>query len=137
MESKKIKNCMLFISILSGVIGGFLIGFYNNRCIKVVVTDKGDNKIAFKKLDAKKDTAIRIIQFEDIANGMDYYKFIKVNDTLKVSKINEDLVYGNSYGMLNASRIKTVNGKTLEEIKEIAKRDTLLKQINMSNKKVR
>ncbi len=131
MESKKVKDSMPFVLILSGVILFVSVFAYSNRGIKVVVTNKGDNKIAFKKLNAKKDTAIRIIQFEDVANGMDYYKAIKVNDTLTVSKIDEDLVYKNYLDLYydKESRIKKVNGKTLSEIKEIAKRDSLLKQM--------
>lgn len=131
MESKKVKDSMPFVLILSGVILFVSMFAYSNRGIKVVVTNKGDNKIAFKKLNAKKDTAIRIIQFEDVANGMDYYKAIKVNDTLTVLKIDEDLVYKNYLDLYydKESRIKKVNGKTLSEIKEIAKRDSLLKQM--------
>ena len=131
MESKKVKDSMPFVLILSGVILFVSMFAYSNRGIKVVVTNKGDNKIAFKKLNAKKDTAIRIIQFEDVANGMDYYKAIKVNDTLTVSKIDEDLVYKNYLDLYydKESRIKKVNGKTLSKIKEIAKRDSLLKQM--------
>lgn len=131
MESKKVKDSMPFVLILSGVILVVSVFAYSNRGIKVVVTNKGDNKIAFKKLNAKKDTAIRIIQFEDVANGMDYYNAIKVNDTLTVSKIDEDLVYKNYLDLYfdKESRIKKVNGKTLSEIKEIAKRDSLLKQM--------
>ena len=131
MESKKVKDSMPFVLILSGVILFVSMFAYSNRGIKVVVTNKGDNKIAFKKLNAKKDTAIRIIQFEDVANGMDYYNAIKVNDTLTVSKIDEDLVYKNYLDLYydKESRIKKVNGKTLSEIKEIARRDSLLKQM--------
>lgn len=130
MESKKIKDAMPFVLFLSGVILLVSMFAYGNRGIKVVVTNKGDNKIAFKKLKAEKDTAIRIIQFEDVANGRDYYNTINVNDTLIVSKIYEDLVYKNYVGFyFPESRIKTVNGKTLKEIKEIAKRDSLLKQM--------
>lgn len=131
MESKKVKDSMPFVLILSGVILVVSVFAYSNRGIKVVVTNKGDNKIAFKKLNAKKDTAIRIIQFEDVANGMDYYNAIKVNDTLTVSKIDEDLVYKNYLDLYfdKESRIKKVNGKTLSEIKEIARRDSLLKQM--------
>ena len=131
MESKKIKDSMPFVLILSGVILFVSMFAYSNRGIKVVVTNKGDNKIAFKKLNAKKDTAIRIIQFEDVANGMDYYNAIKVHDTLTVSKIDEDLVYKNYLDLYfdKESRIKKVNGKTLSEIKEIARRDSLLKQM--------
>lgn len=131
MESKKVKDSMPFVLILSGVILFVSMFAYSNRGIKVVVTNKGDNKIAFKKLNAKKDTAIRIIQFEDVANGMDYYNAIKVHDTLTVSKIDEDLVYKNYLDLYfdKESRIKKVNGKTLSEIKEIAKRDSLLKQM--------
>lgn len=131
MESKKVKDSMPFVLILSGVILFVSMFAYSNRGIKVVVTNKGDNKIAFKKLNAKKDTAIRIIQFEDVTNGMDYYKAIKANDTLTVSKIDEDLVYKNYLDLYfdKESRIKKVNGKTLSEIKEIARRDSLLKQM--------
>lgn len=131
MESKKVKDSMPFVLILSGVILFVSMFAYSNRGIKVVVTNKGDNKIAFKKLNAKKDTAIRIIQFEDVANGMDYYNAIKVHDTLTVSKIDEDLVYKNYLDLYfdKESRIKKVNGKTLSEIKEIARRDSLLKQM--------
>lgn len=131
MESKKVKDSMPFVLILSGVILFVSMFAYSNRGIKVVVTNKGDNKIAFKKFNAKKDTAIRIIQFEDVANGMDYYNAIKVNDTLTVSKIDEDLVYKNYLDLYfdKESRIKKVNGKTLSEIKEIARRDSLLKQM--------
>lgn len=131
MESKKVKDSMPFVLILSGVILFVSMFAYSNRGIKVVVTNKGDNKIAFKKLNAKKDTAIRIIQFEDVANGRDYYNAIKVHDTLTVSKIDEDLVYKNYLDLYfdKESRIKKVNGKTLSEIKEIAKRDSLLKQM--------
>ena len=131
MESKKVKDSMPFVLILSGVILFVSMFAYSNRGIKVVVTNKGDNKIAFKKFNAKKDTAIRIIQFEDVANGMDYYNAIKVHDTLTVSKIDEDLVYKNYLDLYfdKESRIKKVNGKTLSEIKEIARRDSLLKQM--------
>ena len=131
MESKKVKDSMPFVLILSGVILFVSMFAYSNRGIKVVVTNKGDNKIAFKKLNAKKDTAIRIIQFEDVANGRDYYNAIKVNDTLTVSEIDEDLVYKNYLDLYfdKESRIKKVNGKTLSEIKEIARRDSLLKQM--------
>lgn len=113
MESKKVKDSMPFVLILSGVILFVSMFAYSNRGIKVVVTNKGDNKIAFKKLNAKKDTAIRIIQFEDVTNGMDYYKAIKANDTLTVSKIDEDLVYKNYLDLYfdKESRIKKLMGK--------------------------
>lgn len=131
MESKKIKDLLAIIFFAFGFTLVFSYFACLNRGIKVVVTNKGYNKIAFKKLDAKKDTAIRIIQFEDVANGMDYYNAINVNDTLTVSKIYEDLVYKNYVDLYydKESRIKKVNGKKLKEIKEIARRDSLLKQM--------
>lgn len=131
MEREKIKDLLGIVLFAFGLTLVFFYFAYPNRGIKVVVTNKGDNKIAFKKLDAKKDTAIRIIQFEDVANGMDYYNAINVNDTLTVSKIYEDLVYKNYVDLYydKESRIKKVNGKNLKEIKEIARRDSLLKQM--------
>ncbi len=136
MSRKENQRVGMVVASFLGAFFVCLVMAINDDTYGVVVS-KGQNKVAFKRIN-KHDNKVRVIQFEDVANGMEYYNNVKVGDTLRMVGINEkDLVYGNSYGMLNASRIKTVNGKTLEEIKEIAKRDILLKQINMSNKKVR
>lgn len=111
---------------------------------KYVVTDKGAEKIVVKRLDGT-DTTSRVIQFEDAAKGMEYYKYIKPGDTVDLRGVEDFVIKNHKLNMF--SNITAINGKKLKKIKyqernkslqeKIAERDSLIRQIRQANQKVR
>ncbi len=88
-----------------------------------IVVSKSGNQIAFKNINSQ-DSALKVIKFEDVANGMDYYDNIKTGDTLKIFGIKESGTYKNYYGsevLGFNSRIININGVSLSAIKKSQK----------------
>lgn len=104
-----------------------------NNC---VVEKKSGNKIIVKSLD-KKDNAKTVIEFEKFAKGMEYYNNIKVNDTLALNISGNDAVYKNHHFFGKISRIRGINGKTLDEIANDFARGTKSGAINALRQKTR
>ena len=79
------------------------------------------------------------MQFKDVDYGMEYYKYINVGDTLKLAFVNKGLVYKNYFSCIgiNCPRIKKINGKSLGEMRNLAKRDSLVHKIRQSNQRVK
>ncbi len=128
MEKYAIKGITFIICLTAGLWG--IAKISEQKCTYNIVVRKGQNNIVFKGINTQ-DTALRIIKFEDVAKGMEYYKAINIGDTLKLSRIKtKNFIYKNYYGFkFQQTRVREINDKTLKEIKEIAKRDSLLKQM--------
>ena len=65
------------------------------------------------------------MQFEEIADGMDYYNHINIGDTLDLrTSVSLNLVNKNYNNISNTyySNIMRINGKTLEEIMAIERK---------------
>jgi len=113
---------------LIGCVIGANIGVHLSSGKDYVVTDKAENSIVFSGVN--KDTLTRVMQFKDVDYGMEYYKYINVGDTLKLAFANK------GFG-INCSRIKKINGKSLGEMRKLAKRDSLVHKIRQSNQRVK
>lgn len=132
---------VLALGLMSAGIYG-LNQAYGNYNIDAVVEDRGNKEITFRRLYSERDTALRVIQFEDAAKSMEYYNMINVGDTLKVARVTKkQLVYKDTYNRFDAPRIRKINGQCpyerSEKLKEFAHRDSLVRQIYASNQKVR
>lgn len=104
------------------LIGGILV----TRTSKHIVEGKSANALVFKSMD---DGLLRTMQFKDVDYGMEYYKYINLRDTLDIVGIH--------YKNLNCIRIKKINGKSLSDIKKLAKRDSLVHKIYQVNQRVK
>lgn len=120
-----------------GCVIGANIGVHLSSGKDYVVTDKAENSIIFSGVN--KDTLTRVMQFKDVDYGMEYYKYINVGDTLKLAFVNKGLVYKNYFSCIgiNCPRIKKINGKSLGEMRKLAKRDSLVHKIRQSNQRVK
>lgn len=105
-----------------------------------VVKYKGNKSVAFKSIEPN-DASLRVMRFKDVANGMEYYKHIEVGDTLDIKYDFNKLLTCDNYRispfLYKVSNIRRINGKKLKEIKELAKRDSLLGRVRQSNQRVR
>ncbi len=113
----------------------FVTGCYN----KYIVEDKVDNMVVFKGLNDK-DTVLRIMKFEDVADGMEYYKRIEIGDTLLMHKSVSNSVLSKNYTDAHTNIIK-INGKRLYDLQaeektniDIMKRDSILNKIAIDRK---
>lgn len=108
-------------AVLGAVI---ILPFFMSCSDKYVVTDKGDKTIGVKGL-SKDNSELRVMQFEEIADGMDYYNHINIGDTLDLrTSVSLNLVNKNYNNISNTyySNIMRINGKTLEEIMAIERK---------------
>lgn len=145
--AKEIGSAIVFFGVMFGVCSLLPLYIYTASREKYVVTDKGADKIVVKRLDGT-DTISRVMQFEDAAKGMEYYKYIKPGDTVDLRGVGYDEYFVFKNHKLNMfSNITAINGKKLKSIKyqerhkslqeKIAERDSLIRQIRQANQKVR
>lgn len=112
----------------------------NRTSSKYVVKYKGNKSLAIKGIETN-NTSLRVMHFTDAANGMEYYNYINVGDTLDIKYNFNNLLTCDNYSispfLRKVSNIKRINGKKLKEVKEIAKRDSMLIGVRQSNQKVK
>lgn len=145
---KEIKGYVPFVVVGTLVLTPTLLFCsYDGLSAEHVVVDKGNNSIVVKRINSLDNTS-RVIEFENAANGMEYYKRIRTGDTvnLRIPCDGINFVF-NNHKFKIFSNIKTINGKNLKMLKEqeankilqekIAERDSLIRQIRQSNQKVR
>ncbi len=128
------------LGVLFSVVMILLIAGQKQDLSKHVVKYKGNKSVVFKSIELN-DTSLRVMHFEDVAEGMEYYKYINVGDTLDIKYDFKNFLTCDNYRispfLSKVSNIRRINGKKLKEIREIAKRDSLLGHISQSNQKVR
>ena len=136
------KNKMMVSAVV-------IVPFFVGCSDKYVVTDKGDGVIGFIGINSN-NSELRVMKFEEIASGMDYYNHINVGDTLVMqSSVALNLVNKNYNNIANTyySNIEKINGKRIEEILAIERqkyeehcRDSIinkLRQVSQGKKKSR
>lgn len=142
-ESKQARINIPRVVVLGGlfsVVMILLVVGSKQETSKHVVKYKGNKSVVFKSIELN-DTSLRVMHFEDVAEGMEYYKYINVGDTLDIKYDFKNFLTCDNYRispfLSKVSNIRRINGKKLKEIKEIAKRDSLLGHISQSNQKVK
>lgn len=142
-ESKQARINIPRVVVLGGlfsVVMILLVVGSKQETSKHVVKYKGNKSVVFKSIELN-DTSLRVMHFEDVAEGMEYYKYINVGDTLDIKYDFKNFLTCDNYRispfLSKVSNIRRINGKKLKEIREIAKRDSLLGHISQSNQKVK
>lgn len=133
-----VPSATAIMAFLGSII--LLFGVSNRSSSRYVVKYKGNNSVAFKNIETN-DVSLRVMHFEDVADGMEYYKYINVGDTLDIKYNFNNLLTCDNYRispfLRKVSNIRRINGKKLKEIKELAKRDSMVGRISKSNQRVR
>lgn len=142
-ESKQARINIPRVVVLGGlfsVVMILLVVGSKQETSKHVVKYKGNKSVVFKSIELN-DTSLRVMHFEDVAEGMEYYKYINVGDTLDIKYDFKNFLTCDNYRispfLSKVSNIRRINGKKLKEIREIAKRDSLLGHISQSNQRVK
>ncbi len=102
-----------------------------------LVLDKGNHSVVFRPLD-NVSSPRHSMTFDHYADGMDYYNRINIGDTLRFRTRfpEKELAHMHFYYDMRrpVSRIYTINGKTLSWIKEIEKRDSIIRNMHQKEK---
>jgi len=101
---------------------------------KYIVTDKVDKKISYRSLSQPYDMHVMTFYGDTAEMAPGYYPFIKVGDTItgrprEMSKpVVKSQIIKPRIGMKTVKSyvIDAVNGKKLDELKEIALRDSMI-----------
>ncbi len=92
----------------------------SNSLYPAIVDAKSDNKMVVRDMAAPHTE--RVVVFSNFANGEEYYKRANVKDTLRFEAKPATLVFDNyirdNYISSPKSRIHSINGKTLTELRE-------------------
>lgn len=118
----------------------FSIIVFGKRGADYVVKDKLDNRLILNLCG--NETSIRIMNFTEAANGMEYFKNINVGDTLRLIYYNADnMVFSNFYHSKlhgkDESSIMYINGKTLQEVMQNSYCGGVNDKVIQSKQKVR
>lgn len=115
-----------------GIALSFLAGREEPRDLEYVVTDKGAGKIAYYSIDNPANS--HVMEFKDTVS---FYPYVNVGDTITgwqrfIDKKMAPAEHTTNYGTHQV--IYTVNGRDLSEVREIARRDSILRTMRQKQK---
>lgn len=107
----------------------------DNKSDDYVITDKGANKIVYHSIANPGVNHVMTFDGDTVFQGGGFYPYLSVGDTIAGNTrfMNEPVNYSLYYQGLRPpvpmTTIRTANGRTLNELREIARRDSLMREI--------
>lgn len=107
----------------------------NDRYQDYVITDKGANKIVYHSIANPGVNHIMTFDGDTIDPRGGFYPYLNIGDTIRGTAnfmnkpVNNSWYYGGMRPVTTVTAIRTVNGHTLKELREIARRDSLMREI--------
>lgn len=105
-----------------------------------VVSDKGANKIEYYSIQNPDDKHIMAFDGDTIFKNGGWYPYVNVGDTI-VGKarfmddpVNESYYYASLRCPTPVTAISQVNGRKLDAVREIARRDSLVREMQVRQK---
>ena len=107
----------------------------NDRYQDYVITDKGANKIVYHSIANPGVNHIMTFDGDTIDPRGGFYSYLNIGDTIRGNTrfmnepVNKSWYYQGMRPAMPVTSIYTANGRTLNELREIARRDSLMREI--------
>ncbi len=134
MTEKKLYKTMFEIILIiscAGAIGAAVV--YDTEQEKYVVTAKAANKIIYRPVVKPYSQHVMTFGSEPDSKNI-YYPYINIGDTISGLKHYMDKRVTESWNFDRGPMIKSVNGRNLQELREIARLDSLVRQIKSNQR---
>ncbi|MBD5391585.1 hypothetical protein HDR66_02145 [bacterium] len=102
---------------------------------KYIVTEKGENKIAYRSMYNPYDAHVMTFDGDTIWPDGGWYPYINVGDTISGpsnvmnAETAESVCYHGLRVPIRTMTIETVNGHALSKVRKIARRDSIMKEM--------
>lgn len=104
---------------------------------RYIVTDKENNKISYHPISNPND--VHVMTFDDDTTTMGLYRYLNVGDTITgaARKFSDPVVKSTAISVRPPIRhyiIETVNGTNLDYLRNVARRDSVLRDMGARQK---
>ncbi len=107
----------------------------DNRNDDYIITDKGANKIVYHSIANPGVNHVMTFDCDTIDPRGGFYPYLNIGDTIRGNTrfmnepVNKSWYYQGMRPAMPVTSIYTANGRTLNELREIARRDSLMREI--------